>query len=61
MDANHNDKTGTDADFRRKIERAIWEGYPNAEENEVDQTIAAQVKLIEDTLAPVLRTAKPPK
>lgn len=61
VDANHNDKTGTDADFRRKIERAIWEGYPNAEENEVDQTIAAQVKLIEDTLAPVLRTAKPPK
>ncbi|WP_155644876.1 hypothetical protein, partial [Erythrobacter donghaensis] len=38
VDANHNDKAGTDANFRRKIESAIWEGYPNAEENEVDQT-----------------------
>lgn len=61
LDANHNDKAGTDANFRRKIESAIWEGYPNAEENEVDQTIAAQVKLIENTLAPVLWTAKSPK
>lgn len=61
VDANHSDKTGADADFRRKIESTIWEGYPNAEENEMDQTILAQVKLIEDTLVPVLRTAKPPK
>lgn len=61
VDANHKDKTGADADFRRKIESTIWEGYPNAEENEVDQTIAAQVKLIEETLVPVLRTAKAPK
>ncbi len=61
VDANHNDKTGADADFRQKIEGTIWEGYPNAEENEVDQTIAAQVELIENTLVPVLRTAKPPK
>lgn len=61
VDANHNDKSGADADFRRKIESTIWRGYPNAEENEVDQTIAAQVKLIEDTLVPVLRTANSPK
>ncbi|EJL22850.1 Glycosyl hydrolases family 6 [Novosphingobium sp. AP12] len=61
VDANHSDKAGADADFRRKIESTIWEGYPNAQENEVDQIIAAQVKLIEDTLVPVLRTAKPPK
>ena len=60
VDANHSDKTGADADFRRKIESSIWEGYPSAEENEVNQIIAAQVKLIEDTLVPVLRTAQPP-
>jgi hypothetical protein len=60
VDANHNDKSGADADFRRKIESTIWEGYPSAEENKVDQTIAAQVKYIEDTLVPVLRTAKSP-
>jgi hypothetical protein len=55
VDANHRDKTGADAEFRRKIESAIWEGYPKAEENEVDQIIAAQVKLIEDICVPVLR------
>lgn len=55
VDANHRDKAGGDAKFRRKIESAIWEGYPNAEENEVDQIIAAQVKLIEDICVPVLR------
>jgi hypothetical protein len=61
VDANHHDKSGADADFRRKIESTIWGGYPSAEENEVDQTIAAQVKLIQDTLVPVLRTANSPK
>lgn len=61
VDANHYDKPGADADFRRKIESTIWEGYPNRDENEVDQAIATQVKLIEDTLVPVLRTAKPPR
>ena len=55
VDANHSDKSGANADFRRKIESTIWEGYPNAEENEVDQSIAAQVKLIEDICVPVLR------
>lgn len=59
--ANHSDKTGADTDFWREIKSTIWEGYPNADENEMDQTIAAQVKLIEDTLVPVLRTAKLPK
>lgn len=61
VDANKNDKSGANADFLRKIESTIWEGYPNTEENEVDQIIAAQVKFIEDTLVSVLRTAKPPK
>jgi len=58
IDANLKDKNVANADLRRKIESTIWEGYPSAEENEVDQAIAAQVKLIEDTLVPVLRTAK---
>jgi len=61
VDANHNDKTGSDADFRRKIQSTIWEGYPSVEENEVDKTIVEQVQLIESTLIPVLRTAKSPK
>ena len=59
--ANHRDKTGADPEFRRKVESTIWEGYPSTEENEVDQIIAAQVKLIEDICVPVLRlnSAKP--
>lgn len=61
VDANCNDKDEADAEFRQKIESTIWEGYPTAEENEVDQTIAAQIKLIEDLLVSVLRTAKSPK
>ena len=28
VDANHSDKTGADAAFRRTIESIIWEGYP---------------------------------
>lgn len=56
VDANHKDKTGADAEFRRKIESTIWEGWPSTAENEVDQIIAAQVKLIEDICVPVLRT-----
>lgn len=55
VDANHTDKTGADAEFRREIESHIWEGYPSTEENEVDQIIAAQVKLIEAICVPVLR------
>lgn len=55
VDANHKDKTGSDPDFRRKIESTIWEGYPSAEKNEVDQIIAAQIRLIEEICVPVLR------
>ncbi|WP_370041564.1 hypothetical protein [Sinorhizobium fredii] len=55
VDANHRDRRGADNDFRRKIESALWEGYPSPEENEVDQTIATQVKIIEDICVPVLR------
>lgn len=55
VDANHRDKTGHDANHRRKIDSTIWEGYPSPEENEVDQTIATQVKTIEGICVPVLR------
>lgn len=55
VDANHRDKTGADAEFRKKIESTIWEGWPSAAENEVDQIIAAQIKIIEDACVPVLR------
>ena len=41
--------------FQEKIDAAIYEGYPKPEENEIDQTIAAQVKIIEDVCLPVLR------
>ena len=55
VDANHRDKTGANAEFRKKIESSICTGWPSNEENEVDQIIAEQVKLIEDICVPVLR------
>ena len=55
VDADYRDKTGADADHRKKIESTIWTGWPSVEENELDQTIATQVKLIEDICVPVLR------
>lgn len=55
VDANHSDRNGADTDFRKKIDSTIWEGYPSPEENEMDQIIAAQVKIIEDLCVPVLR------
>ena len=55
VDANHRDKKGADVEFRRKIESTIWAGYPSTEENEVDQIIAAQEKIIEDSCVPILR------
>lgn len=55
VDADCQDNTGADAEFRKKIQSTIWEGWPNAEENEVDRIIATQVKIIEDTCVPCLR------
>jgi hypothetical protein len=55
VDANHRDKQGADKEFRRQIESTIWEGYPSKKENEVDQTIETQVKVIEGVCVPVLR------
>lgn len=56
VDANHKAKDRADAEFRKKIESTIWEGYPSAEENEIDKIISTQIKLIEDICVPVLRT-----
>lgn len=56
VDANHRDRSGADADFRRKIESTIWEGYPTSQDNEVDRIIAAQVGIIEGICVPVLRS-----
>ena len=58
VDADYRDESGADAAHRKKIESTIWEGYPSTEENEVDQTIATQVKFIEDVCLPVLRLEK---
>ncbi|MBC7668371.1 MAG: hypothetical protein H7236_07955 [Gemmatimonadaceae bacterium] len=53
--AKHRDGSGSDPDLIRKIESTIWEGYPSTEENEIDQIITSQVKIIEDICVPVLR------
>ena len=44
-------------EHREKIDAAIFEGWPKGDDgpNEMDEIIAAQVKLIEDSLVPVLR------
>ena len=55
VDVNYRDKQYADNDFRKKIDSAIWEGYPSEDENEVDRTIKEQVKVIEDICVPVLR------
>lgn len=44
-----------DRGFYEKIDAAIYEGYPYDAPNEMDETIAAQVRQIEDRLVPVLR------
>lgn len=56
VNANYNrDSSVGDAAFQRKIDAAIYENYPSHKDNEIDQTIAVQVKMIEDICVPVLR------
>ena len=43
------------AERRKEIEAAIWEEYPSSEENEMDKTIAEQVRIIEEICVPVLQ------
>lgn len=45
------------AEFQMKIDAALYQGYPSKDDdgNEMDQTIADQVKLIEEVCVPVLR------
>ena len=53
--AQSNFNENTELDFRNRIERSLWEGYPTAVENEVDQKIERTVRVIEDKCLPVLR------
>lgn len=56
VDAIMRDRQGLDRPFRQKMDRVVWEEYAGDDEvNEVDQTIAEQVKTIEDICVPVLR------
>jgi len=41
--------------FRENIEATLWAGYPSSAENEMDQTIAKLVVIIENVCVPVLR------
>ena len=59
VDANHRDRGRGDRQLRDKIDATIFEGYPSPEENEMDKTIAEQVKIIEDICVPVLRLERP--
>lgn len=58
VDSKLHDKGELDTQFREKINRTLWSGYPSPEKNEVDQIIDAQVKLIEEVCVPVLRLEK---
>lgn len=58
VDANQSDRNGLDYEFRKKIDRAIFEGYPPKEENEIDCIIAQEVKSIESICLPVFRTVE---
>ncbi len=60
VDSKLHDKGELDTEFRKEIDRTLWSGYPSPEENEVDQIIAAQVKLIEEVCVPILRLEKEP-
>lgn len=55
VDAQANDDGANNPELTRKIERTIWEGYPDEENNEVDRKIKAQVSAIEDECVPILR------
>lgn len=55
VDANANNRRGLDPAFRQRIDAAIYEGHSVDAPNEMDETIAAQVRIIEGTLVPVLR------
>lgn len=55
VDANHNDRIGSDNDFRRKIDCTLYSGYPSDEQNEIDQIIQQKVSAIENVCVPVLR------
>lgn len=55
VDANLRERATGQSDLRKKINEAIFQGFPSADENEMDKTIADQVKVIEDICVPVLQ------
>lgn len=55
VDAQANDDGRNNPEFSRKIERIIWEGYPDEDSNEVDRKIKAEVAAIEKECIPILR------
>lgn len=61
VDANARDRGNPDSKFSEKIDAAIFEGYPSPEENEMDKTIAEQVKVVEGICVPVLRLESGPR
>lgn len=46
-------------DRQRKIEDTIWEAYPTAQENAMDQVIASKIQKIEESCLPLLRLNPP--
>jgi hypothetical protein len=55
VDANYNDRDGSDRSFRNDISANLYEGWKVTGENKMDATIAEQVKIIERHCVPVLR------
>lgn len=56
VDANHRDRGDSETTLRDKINAIIYEGHAKeGGKNQMDQTIAEQVKLIESICVPVLR------
>ncbi len=53
----YSDNNGNDEQFRKKVERAIWQGVAQAyeEPDEVDVAVAESIAKIEQTLLPVVR------
>lgn len=58
VQAQYGFEEDTDKEFRKKVQATLWGGTPTPEENEMDQTIAELVRVIEKVCVPVLRLEK---
>ena len=47
--------TGADAEFTKKIEMHLWEGFPSEEEDSVTKTVKSKINEIEEICLPVIR------